>query len=286
VAPASITGAAPWRLGSDPTFGIPFVVVPPAQPFVPITFDEFGSQSDPGPYPIPANAPNEGGGDRHVLVVHSGPCILYELYHATKNPAPDPVWTAGSGAKFDLGSNALRPDGWTSADAAGLPIFPGLVRYDEVVAGFIAHAVRFTTVRTQRAYINPATHQAGGTTDPAFPPMGLRVRLKSDFNLSGFTGHSRVILNALKKYGMILADNGSSWFISGARDPRWNDTDLNQLRTVPGSAFEAVESGPLRGTVVPTPTGSPTPTPTATPVCTPRPLVAVTVLPSTGGAWR
>jgi hypothetical protein len=217
--------------GSNPNFGIPFVVVPGSQPKVPITFDEFPDESDPSPYPIPPNAPIEGGGvgDSHVLAIDSGACILYELYHASKN-ANDAGWTAGSGAKWDLNSNALRPEGWTSADAAGLPIFPGLVRFDEVAAGFIPHAVRFTTVRTQRAYVHPATHQAGGTNDPTFPPMGLRIRMKASHDISGYTGQSRVILNALKKYGMILADNGSSWFVSGATDSRWNDNDLNQIR--------------------------------------------------------
>ena len=229
--------------GSFLGYGIPYTVVPGTQPLVPITFDEYGDESDPGPYPIPPDAPIEGGtdstGDRHVLVLNSGECKLYELYHARQDQS-GPGWTAGSGAVFTMTSNVLRPEGWTSADAAGLPILPGLVRYDEVAAGAINHAVRFTVWRTQRAYIHPATHFASSSTDPYLPPMGLRLRLKASYDIARFTGQARVILNALKKYGMLVADNGSSWFISGASDSRWNDDDLNQLKTVPGSAFEAV----------------------------------------------
>lgn len=228
--------------GSDPSYGIPYLVVPATQPLVPINFVEYGDQSDPGPYPIPANAPVEGGGDRHVLVVRQSECKLYELYHAEY---VGPGWDAGSGAVWDLRSNALRPAGWTSADAAGLPILPGLARYDELAAGEIRHALRFTVWRSQRGYILPATHQAGGTDDPNYPPMGLRLRLKASYDISGFTGHTRVILTALKKYGMIVADNGTSWFISGATDPRWDDDDLNQIKSVPGSAFEVVQTGPV-----------------------------------------
>ncbi|HEU5089092.1 MAG TPA: hypothetical protein VFT99_16665, partial [Roseiflexaceae bacterium] len=212
------------------------------QPLVPITFTDYGDESDPGPYPIPPNAPIEAGGDRHVLVLQQGACKLFELYQANPNGSG---WDAASGAVFDLRSNALRPDGWTSADAAGLPILPGLARYDEVNSGRITHALRFTVYRSQRAYIHPATHQAGATDDPAYPPMGLRLRLKSSYDISGFHGQARVILEALRTYGMIVADNGSSWFISGARDPRWNDDDLEQLKTVPGSAFEVLQSGPI-----------------------------------------
>jgi hypothetical protein len=228
--------------GSPREYGIPFVVVTGAQPKVPITFTEYGDESDPGPYPVPANAPVEYGDDHHVLVLNSGECKLYEMYHAQKDPS-GAGWFAGSGAVFDLRSNSLRPQSWTSADAAGLPILPGLVRYDEVVAGEIRHAVRFTAYRTQRAFVHPATHYASSITDASYPPMGLRVRLKASYDTARFYGQARVILNALKKYGMILADNGTSWFITGATDPRWNDADLDQLKTVPGSAFEVVQLG-------------------------------------------
>jgi hypothetical protein len=230
--------------GSNPTYGIPFVVVPSNQPNVPINFTAYGDESDPGPYPVPGNAPVEGGssssGDRHVLVLQQGVCKLYEMFRAFPNGSG---WNADAGAIFDLRSNALRPAGWTSADAAGLPILPGLVRFDEVAAGQITHALRFTVSRTQRAYIHPATHWASSSTDPNLAPMGLRLRLRADFDTSHFTGEARVLLEGLKKYGMMVADNGSDWFITGATDPRWNDTDLNQLKTVPGSAFEVVQTG-------------------------------------------
>jgi hypothetical protein len=225
--------------GSDPTYGIPYVIVPEDQPLVPITYDAYGDESDAGPFPIPLDAPVEAGGDRHVLVVQSGACMLYELYAARQI---DDGWTAESGAKWDLNSNDLRPDGWTSADAAGLPILPGLARLDEVEAGSIEHALRFTVSETQRAYVYPARHFASSDEDPNLPPMGMRVRLKADYDISGFTGSSRVILEALRKYGMILADNGSDWFISGETNTAWDDDDLNQLKDVPGSAFEVVES--------------------------------------------
>ena len=230
--------------GSSADYGIPYTTVPGTQPKVPITFVNYGSQSDPGPYPVPANAPIEVGSDHHVLVLDTGACKLYELFNASKDSSGT-SWSASSGALFDLGSNALRPEGWTSADAAGLPILPGLARYDEVTSGTIKHALRFTVWRTQRAYIHPATHQAGATTSASFPPMGLRLRLKASYNISSFTGEARVVLDALKKYGMFVADNGSSWFITGATDPRWNDNDLNQLKTVPGKAFEVVNAGTI-----------------------------------------
>ncbi|MCC6802262.1 MAG: hypothetical protein IT319_05210, partial [Anaerolineae bacterium] len=226
--------------GENPDYGIPYVVVPEDQPLVPITFTEYGDESDPGPYPIPPNAPVEAGGDQHVLVIQQGGCKLYELYHAEYSGAG---WDAGSGAVFNLLSNALRPETWTSADAAGLPILSGLVRYDEVAAGEINHALRFTVSETQRAYIHPATHWASSNDDPDLPPMGLRFRLRADYDISEFTGMSRTILEALRSYGMIVADNGTSWFISGATDPRWDDDDLNQLKTVPGAAFEVVDTG-------------------------------------------
>ena len=228
-------------VGGGGAYGIPFIVVPQSQPLVPVNFTDYGDESDPGPYPIPLNAPIEGGSDRHVLAIQQGTCMLYELFNAWPQPNR---WDASSGAAWDLNSNALRPEGWTSADAAGLPILPGLVKYDEVAAGAVRHAVRFSVQRTQRGYIHPATHFASSYTNPDYPPMGLRLRLRADYNISGYTGQSRVILEGLKKYGMILADNGSHWYITGASDPRWSDTDLNQLKTVPGSAFEVVYTGP------------------------------------------
>jgi hypothetical protein len=230
--------------GGAGAYGIPFQIVPSTQPKVPISYTAYGSESDPGPFPIPGNAPIEGGssstGDRHVLVLQQGTCHLYELGRAFWQGNH---WDADVGVNWNLKSNALRPLGWTSADAAGLPILPGLVRYDEVAAGHIDHAVRFTVPNTQKGYIFPATHYASSTTNAALPPMGLRVRLKANFSLAGFHGQSLVILKALKTYGMIVADNGSSWYITGAADRRWNDTDLNQLKTVPGTAFEAVNTG-------------------------------------------
>jgi hypothetical protein len=228
--------------GSNPSYGIPYVVVSRSQPFVPIRFTAYGAESDPGPYPVPLTAPIEAGSDAHVLVMDSGNCHLYELYQAQRSGSG---WAAGSGAVFNLGSDALRPDTWTSADAAGLPILPGLVRYDEVAAGVIRHALRFTVAQTQNGFIHPATHQAG-VANFADPPMGERFRLKASFDLSPYHGESLVILTALKRYGMIVADNGSSWFVSGSTDSRWNDNDLNQLKSVPGSAFEAVQTGPIR----------------------------------------
>jgi hypothetical protein len=227
--------------GSNPDYGIPYVVVPPDQPVAPVTF-EYADESDPGPYPIPTNVPIEAGSDRHALIVREGECRLYELFDLQSTTAG---WRAGSGAIFDLRSNALRPDGWTSADAAGLPILPGLVRYDEVRAGQINHALRFTVSRTQRAYIHPATHFASNVTNPDAPPMGLRLRLKADFDLSPYRGDALVVLAALKRHGMLLADNGSNWYITGATDTRWDDDDLNQLKTVPGAAFEVVDTGPV-----------------------------------------
>ncbi len=225
--------------------GIPYIVVSGTQTKVPINFTAFGSQSDPGPYPVPANAPVEGGpngtGDRHVLVIDRDNWKLYELYRAfpINNGAS---WNGDSGAVFDLNSNALRPAGWTSADAAGLPIFPGLVRYDEVFEQQeIKHAIRFTAQITRRAYVHPARHWASTNTSVDRPPMGMRVRLKASVDISGYSPRMQVILRALKKYGMILADNGSNWFISGAPDPRWNDSELNTLKQIKGSNFEVVK---------------------------------------------
>ncbi len=232
--------------GGNGEYGIPFITVDSDQEMIDINFTAYGDESDPGPYPIPLEASIQGGiesgGDRHVLAIDTDSCMLYELYHAF---ARGNSWDADSGAVYDLRSNALRPDYWTSADAAGLPIFPGLVRYDEVANGEVTHALRFTVETTQRGFIHPATHFASSETDENLPPMGLRVRLKRDYDISGFTGEARVILEGLKKYGMIVADNGSDWFITGAADTRWDDEDLNQLKPVPGSAFEAVDTGEI-----------------------------------------
>ena len=243
---ASIGGSGHLHadFGGNGEYGIPFTVVPQGAPRVPITFTAYGDESDAGPYPVPLTAPVEGGassdGDRHVLVLEQGVCKLYELYRSFQ---VGQEWNADSGAVYDLGSNKLRADYWTSADAAGLPILPGLVRYDEVAAGAVTHAIRFTVQRTQKGFIHPATHYASNRSDASLPPMGLRMRLRADFDISKFMGQSRVILEGMKKYGIILADNGSNWYLTGAADPRWNDDDLNQLKTVPGSAFEAVDTG-------------------------------------------
>jgi hypothetical protein len=219
-----------------------------AQSPVTIDFVAYGDESDPGPYPVPANAPIEGGpdgdGDRHVLVVDRDACRLYELYRAF--PRPDGSWQADSGAVFDLTTNDHHPEGFTSADAAGLPILPGLVRYDEVVEnGVIKHALRFTVSRSQRGYIFPARHFASSDTNPDLPPMGLRLRMKASYDCSTYSSEVRVICTALKTYGMIVADNGSNWYVSGAPDPRWNDDALGDLGQIPGDAFEAVETGPV-----------------------------------------
>jgi hypothetical protein len=230
----------------DPAQGIPYVVVAGSEERVPVAFTRDG-HSDPGPYPIPGDAPVEGGagshGDRHVIAVDQDNCMLYEMYAAYYGPAG---WSAESGAVFDLRSNARRPEGWTSADAAGLPIFPGLIRYDEVVsAGGIRHALRFTAKVTQRAYVHPATHFASTVTDPQAPPMGLRIRLKQSFDTSGFPPLAQVILEALKRYGAFLADNGVSWSFQGAPHQSWSDEALEALLGVPGDAFEVVEHGEL-----------------------------------------
>ena len=229
--------------GGSGAYGIPYIVVPQSQPMVPINFTAYGSESDPGPYPIPLTAPVEGGssstGDRHVLAVQQGTCKLYELYSAYPGAG---AWNAGSGAVFDLRSNALRPDTWTSADAAGLPITAGLVRYDEVAAGQINHAVRFTVNTVRKAWVHPATHY-GTSTSPTRIPYGAKLRLKASYDTSAFHGEALVILTALKKYGMIVADQGTSWYITGDADPRWDDNDLNQLKGVPGGMFDVVQLG-------------------------------------------
>jgi hypothetical protein len=232
-------GSGLWNGGP---IGIPYVVVGAGQRKVGVTFG-VSSESTPGPYPIPANAPIEGGassgGDRHVLVVDSAACRLYEMYAAFPNG--DGSWRAYSGAAWDLRSNALRPDTWTSADAAGLPILAGLVRYDEVASGQIRHALRITAPFTRSDHVWPARHDASAFTDPAIPAMGQRFRLKASFDISHFAPQVQVILRAMKTYGVVLADNGAAWYVSGAPDPRWNNDVLHQLRDVPGSAFEAVD---------------------------------------------
>ena len=225
--------------------GIPFVLVTGSQTKYPATFT-YADESDPGPYAVPLNAPIEGGsastGDRHAIAIDTTNCVLYELYAAYPQAAS---WKADAGAIYNLLSNALRPATWTSADAAGLPIFPGLIRYDEVLAGEIRHAIRFTVPRTLRAYVWPARHYASSITDPAYPPMGARFRLKASFDISGYSASNQVILKALKKYGMMLADNGSAWFLSGAPDDRWNNDDLHKLGQITGSNFEVVDVSPL-----------------------------------------
>ena len=226
--------------------GIPYVVVRGNQARVPVTFD-YDDESDPGPYPIPRDAPIEGGassnGDRHVLIVDADNWRLYELFDAHPVNGGD-RWTAGSGAIFDLSSNSLRPAGWTSADAAGLPILPGLVRYDEVVEQKeIRHALRFTCPTTRRAYVAPARHFASSRTDPSQPPMGMRVRLKANVDISGFPPNVQVILRALKTYGMFLADNGSSFYVTGTHDMRWNDDEIGAMKQLRGRDFEVVKMG-------------------------------------------
>jgi hypothetical protein len=220
-----------------PRYGMPFAIVDRRHPRVEIRFT-YAAQSDPGPYPFDASTPVEGGTDRHVLIVQRRSCKLFELFAARWNGGAP---RAGSGAIWDLDSNRLRPEGWTSADAAGLPILPGLVRWDEVEAGSIRHAIRFTVGCTTQDFVWPARHQAG-VADPDCPPMGARFRLRSDFDLSGFSPKARTILLAMQRYGLILADNGSDWYFQGTRNARWRNGLLDQLKTVPASAFEAVDT--------------------------------------------
>ena len=221
--------------------GIPYTTVPRGQRRLPVSF-EYADESDRGPYPIPPNPPIEGGSDRHILIVQRGTCRLYELFAADRSGGS---WTAGSGAIFNLRSNRLRPRGWTSADAAGLPILPGLARYPEVRRGAIRHALRFTVQRTRRDFIYPARHFASSLTDPDLPAMGQRLRLKAGVNPAQFPRQSRVIVRALKRYGMLLADNGSSIYISGAPHPGWNNDDLRSLKRLRGSDFEVVDTTAL-----------------------------------------
>jgi len=228
--------------------GIPYVVVSNSQALVNVDFSAYGDESDPGPMPVPANGPiegdpNPGSGDRHVLVLDNSNCFLYELY--SSYPNGDGTWSAGSAAVWDLLSNQQRPWTWTSADAAGLPIFPGLVRYDEVAAGEIRHAIRFTVAQSRAAFTPPASHWASSSTSSSAPPMGMRLRLKNSFDISHYSAANQVILTAMKKYGLILADNGSSMYISGAPDNRWDNDDLHNLSAVAASDFEVVEMSPV-----------------------------------------
>jgi len=236
-------GAGLWEGGP---IGIPVTTVRPGQAGVTVTF-QYASESDRVPYPIPADAKIEGGpgsdGDRHVILYDPGRCKLYELFAAY--PKSDGTWRAGSGAVFDLRSNVLRPRGWTSADAAGLAILPGLVRYDEVAAGHIDHAIRVTAPTTRDAFIWPARHAASDETAASLPPMGLRLRLKSSVDISGLPRQARIVAEAMKRYGVILADNGSAWFISGAPDDRWSNDALHALGRLHGSDFEAVDTSGL-----------------------------------------
>jgi hypothetical protein len=229
------------RLFIDPSF--PYTTVGGDQPKVPVSF-YYGSESDRGPYPIPPDAPIETGIDHHVLVVDRDSCRLYELYKAQK-VAHGKRWKAGAGAVWDLRSNKLRPKYFTSADAAGLALLPGLVRYDEVQRGEIDHAIRFTAARIRRAFVYPARHTDGRSSNPRLPPMGLRVRLKATYDISGFPPQTKVIMQALQRYGMILADTGGPWFISGATSDGWNEGDLASLGQVRGRDFEVVDTRSL-----------------------------------------
>jgi hypothetical protein len=234
-------GSGLWDGGP---IGIPITVVGRKQAKARVAFD-YADESDRGPYPIPRNVKIEGGsqsdGDRHALLLDRDACRLYELF--ALYPTGAGRWKAGSGAIWSLRSNRLRPAGWTSADAAGLPILPGLARYDEVKRGRIDHALRFTVSRTRKAYVSPARHWASDATDPNLPPMGLRLRLKASFSTAGFPRQARIVLEALMRYGMLVADNGSDWYLSGAPDPRWSNDQLHTLHRVPGSAFEVVQTG-------------------------------------------
>jgi hypothetical protein len=247
---AALPGNLHPDFGQDPDYGIPFNIVPSTQKRVPVSF-YYASQSNPGPYPIPPDAQIEGGrkanGDRHVLVLQKGTCRLYEMWAAYPIDGGK-RWRAGSGAIFPLDTNKLRPNGWTSADAAGLPILPALVKCAEVKAGSIDHALRVTFASTQEGYIHPATHYASNSRDPSLPPMGLRLRMKAAYDISHITGQAHVIAVAMKKYGMLVADNGSNWYFQGEGGKAsscWNDNDLDQLKNVPGTAFEVVKTGKI-----------------------------------------
>lgn len=236
--------------GSPRAYGFPYSVVGPGQAKLRIHYTAYGSESDRGPFPIPKGAPVEGGqgsdGDRHVLVVDRSSCTLYELYRAFFSAKGGAHWDADAGVKWDLGSTALRPDSWTSADAAGLPIFPGLVRYDEATAGTIDHAIRVTFDSTRNAWVHPASHCAGDSSSAAAPPMGMRLRLKAGYGLGGFSGQAKAVATALKTYGMIVADNGSDWYVTGAPSPHWSNDQLHALGGLTGADFEVVDTSHLR----------------------------------------
>jgi hypothetical protein len=256
---AALPGNLHPDFGENPTYGIPFVVVKSTQKKVKIMFDAYGSESNKGPYPVPPNAPVEGGknasGDRHVLVLQQGAkpgdaCTLYEMYQAYP-VSGGKSWRARAGAVWNTSSNALRHNGWTSADAAGLAIFPALIKCDEVAAGVINHALRVTFNDSQAGWISPATHDTGSSTDASLPPMGLRFRLKASFNVNALKGQSKIIATAMQKYGMLMADNGSNWYFQGEgtgnnKKTCWNDDDLDQLKNIPGSDFEVVQTGPIQ----------------------------------------
>jgi hypothetical protein len=238
------TAAATTNLHPDfgaPPYGFPFNLVDNTHPTVSVSF-QYASESDPGPYPVGSDTAIENGSDRHALIINKNSCTLYELFGLSGSGSS---WTAGSGAIFNLGVDALRPAGWTSADAAGLPVFPGLVRWDEVQAGAINHAIRFTVQQTDQTYLWPARHQAGAAANPALPPMGARFRLKAGYNMSALSAQAKVILLAMQHYGLIVADNGSNWFFSGTQDPAWPDSLLSELKTVPASQFEAIDESSL-----------------------------------------
>jgi hypothetical protein len=232
--------------GSPRTYGFPYAVVGAGQRTLPVHYTAYGEESDRGPFPVPAGAPIEGGrrsgGDRHVLVLDRSRCVLYELYRAFFKRRPHAHWNADSGARWNLRSAAVRHASWTSADAAGLPIFPGLVRYEEVAAGHVDHAIRVTFDVTRNAWVRPASHCAGATSNPSAPPMGMRLRLRPGYGLTRFSGAAKVIARALKSYGLIVADNGANWFIGGTSDRRWDDENLDQLKRIPGGAFQVVKS--------------------------------------------
>ena len=244
VASAASPGESHIFLSAGPgsSEGMPYIVVPANQPVVPITYAAFGSESDPGPFPIPLNAPIEQPSDQHVIVLQQGTCKVFELYNARVSGNG---WVADSGAVWDLNSNARRPDHVTSADAAGMSIFAGIVKYEEVAAGAINHAIRVSVRQTDAGFIPPASHFAPVGSGANRPPMGLRLRLRADFDRSRFTGQARIVADALAKYGAIVADNGFDWIFFGAPNPGWDTDNLSQLWQVPGTAFEAVDTGPV-----------------------------------------
>ena len=275
----------------DPStpYGMPFTVVSPSHPFVSVAF-QYADESDPGPYPFGSDTPIEGGssstGDRHAIMVDPSTCTLYELYDATYSPSGS---TAGSGAIWSLRSDALRPAGWTSADAAGLPILPGLLRYDEVAAGAVTHAIRMTAAQTDTSFVWPARHEAGARADPSLPPMGARFRLKAGYDISGYSPAAQVVLRAMQHYGLILADNGSNWYFGGTADPAWPLSLVDELKQVPAAAFEAVDesslmvspdSGQARQTAPPPPPAPAAPAPPTTSAAPAAPTTTAAPVPT------